>query len=60
MRTLSRATLIAIAAASALASAACNRIAGAERNLENASLVSHNAAGEVEQDRKGSGPRAKS
>lgn len=36
MRTLSRTTLIALAAASSLASAACNTIADAGRSLENA------------------------
>jgi entericidin B len=52
MRTLSRSTLIALAAASALASAACNTIAGAGRDLENAGEAVQDAADEAHEESK--------
>jgi predicted small secreted protein len=52
MRTLNRATLIALAAASALASAACNTVAGAGRDLENAGQAVTDAADETQQELK--------
>ncbi len=48
MRTLNRATLIALAAASALASAACNTVAGVGRDVENVGQAVTDAAEETE------------
>lgn len=48
MRTLDRATLIALAAASALASAACNTVAGVGRDVEAVGQAVTNAAEETE------------
>ena len=56
MRTLSRATLIALAAASALASAACNTVAGAGRDIENAGQAVTDAADETEDELKDATP----
>jgi predicted small secreted protein len=50
MRTLSKATLIALAAAAALASAACNSVAGAGRDVQSAGSAVENAAHETQQD----------
>ena len=49
MRTLSRATLIALAAASALASAACNTVAGAGEDLEDVGEAVGDAAETTEE-----------
>jgi predicted small secreted protein len=56
MRTLSRATLIALAAASALASAACNTVAGAGQDVENVGEAVTDAAEETEDELKDATP----
>ena len=52
MRTLDRATLIAHAAATALASAACNTVAGVGRDVESVGQAVAGAAEETEDELK--------
>lgn len=56
MRTLSRATLITLAAAAALASAACNTVAGAGQDVENIGEAVTDAAEETEEELKDGTP----
>ena len=56
MRTLSRATLIALAAASALVSAACNTVAGAGQDVENVGEAVTDAAEETDEELKDATP----
>lgn len=56
MRSLSRATLIALAAASALAAAACNTVAGAGRDVQSVGHAITNAADDARDEMKDGSP----